>query len=281
MWIWKKYKWKIYRYYTKKLNYGRPVEEFFCISSKNGNLSLFYEPNIGYSLINLRIIIKDISIYSPENIGSIIVTENNIKDHNSKRKPINENFIYHKTTSFHSIEFISILYDIQFLKYESDDSFFLNKNINFSGITFNSMSSKRNAMKTYNLTNDIKYMNLSNIEAITFSINQANFDNCKRSYKKLQSLLAEVMSVLNIIFEIGRQILFFLCHKKMSKDIMRYILYKDKKNISIEQSRNITLMKDKSYNKISSEKETKNEFMNKINNTENPEKKANNINIHI
>ena len=40
-------------------------------------------------------------------------------------------------------------------------------------------------------------------------------------------------------------------------------------------------MKDKSYNKISSEKETKNEFMNKINNTENPEKKANNINIHL
>ena len=40
------------------LNFGRPIEEFYCISSKSGNVSLFYNPNIGYSLINLNIMIK-------------------------------------------------------------------------------------------------------------------------------------------------------------------------------------------------------------------------------
>ena len=87
----------------KKLNFGRPVEEFFCISPKNGNLSLFYEPNIGYSLISLNVLIKNISTYTPEYIESIIISENNIINHNNKDKPISENFIYHMTSSFHSI----------------------------------------------------------------------------------------------------------------------------------------------------------------------------------
>ena len=55
----------------KKLNFGRPIEEFYCISSKNGNLSLFYIPNVGYSFINLHIIIKNISILLLKNLNHL------------------------------------------------------------------------------------------------------------------------------------------------------------------------------------------------------------------
>ena len=102
------------------------------MSPKNGNLSLFYELNIGYSLIILNIIIKNISIYTPDNIESIIINENNIINHNNKNKPISENFIYHVTSSFHSIEFTSENYVVQYIKYESDDSLFLNNNKYFN-----------------------------------------------------------------------------------------------------------------------------------------------------
>ena len=258
----------------KKLNFGRPVEEFFCISPKNGNLSLFYKPNIGYSFISLNIFIKNISIYTPDNIESIIVSENNIINHNNKDKPISENFIYHMTSSFHSIEFTSINYDIQFIKYESDDSFFLNNYKNYSGITFNSMSSKRKTLKGYNLTNNIEYNKCSVIGEIIFGINKANFDNYKRSYKKLQALLAEIMSVLSIIFEVARQILYFLNHKTISKEIIRYIFYEDNNHISTEQNHNINLLKVKGDNKIILNKnEIKIELMNKTNNNEYHENK--------
>ena len=36
----------------------------------------------------------------------------------------------------------------------------------------------------------------------------------------MQSLLAELMSVISLLFEIGGQISIFLCEKKMSKDII-------------------------------------------------------------
>ena len=105
------------------------------------------------------------------------------------------------------------------------------------------------------------------IGSISIGINRANFDNYKRSYKKLQALLAEIMSVLNIIFEIVRQILYFLSHKEMCKEIIGYILYEDKSHISANKRNNINLLKGKNDNSIFSEKnEIKNEFMKKINN---------------
>ena len=57
----------------------------------------------------------------------------------------------------------------------------------------------------------------------------------------------------------------------MSKDIFRYILYKDKKNILTEQNHNrsIHLLNKQGNNKISSKrKEIKNEFIDKTNITD-------------
>ena len=71
---------------------------------------------------------------------------------------------------------------------------------------------------------------------ITFNINQSYFDNYKRSYQKLQSLLAEVMSVINLIFQIGRLIINFLIEKRMSKDIMISLINKNTKDIKHNKS---------------------------------------------
>ena len=120
----------------KKSNFGRPIDEFYCISSKNGNISLFYNPNIGYSLINLNVILKNISKLTPEKIESLVISENNIIDHNNKNKPITESYIYHITSSFNSLEYTDINYNVQYIKYESDDGFFFPNNKYFSGTPF-------------------------------------------------------------------------------------------------------------------------------------------------
>ena len=55
----------------EKSNFGRPIEEFYCINNKNGKLSLFYNPSVGYSLVNINIIIKNISILLLKNLNHL------------------------------------------------------------------------------------------------------------------------------------------------------------------------------------------------------------------
>ena len=142
-------------YLSQKLNFGRPIEEFYCIKSKYGNISLFYNPNIGYNVINLHVIIKNNTNYIPEKIQSLIISENNVIDHNNKDKPISENFIYYKTTSFSSSEFTTIEVDIQYIKYDSDDGLFFKKNEYYSGLSFSDMNFFKSINISY-LSNKLK-----------------------------------------------------------------------------------------------------------------------------
>jgi len=67
-------------------------------------------------------------------------------------------------------------------------------------------------------------------------LNKSNYDNYKRTYQRLQSLLAEIMSVISLLFEIGREISTFFCEKSMSKDIIETLVNRDKKHILKVQS---------------------------------------------
>ena len=66
-----------------------------------------------------------------------------------------------------------------------------------------------------NLQRDFQNSSESNIGDIKLEINKSHFDYYSRTYKRLQALLAEVMSVVSLLLEIGRQISSFLCEKKM------------------------------------------------------------------
>jgi hypothetical protein len=230
----------------KRLNFEKPVEEFYCISPKSGKLPLFYIPDIGYSMINLAILINNnITTHIPEKISSLIVSENDIIDHNNKNKPINENFIYHVSSGFNYLEYTEIKYNLQYIKYESDNGFFFPANKNFSGISFSSI--------TYNKwKNDDS--NSKDFGSISIEMNKSHFDYYIRSYQKLQSLLAEIMSVISILFEVGKKISIILCNKKMCKDIISYILYPDKSRNSTQQNHNVKLINiQKNSNKNNSE----------------------------
>lgn len=90
------------------------------------------------------------------------------------------------------------------------------------------MTSYRNKRDNNKLIHNFEEVNNSNsiIGTIEVAINKSNFDNYKRTYQRLQSLLAEIMSVCSLLFEIGIQISNIIGDKKMSIDIMDYILNK-------------------------------------------------------
>jgi len=62
---------------NEKSNFRYPLENFYCISSKDENTNFFYQPNVGYSIIDLYVFYKNNSIITPDNLQSIIASENN------------------------------------------------------------------------------------------------------------------------------------------------------------------------------------------------------------
>ena len=219
-----------------KSNFGIPVGDFYCFSRNNGNLSLFYYPDEAFHIIGLHIILKNNTYYRPENIQSLIVSENSLIDHNNKTNPLSNSYEYHPTPSFSSSHFTTINYNFQFIKYESDNGFYFKDLKNFIGISFSDMTFINSYKEDYDIDKNLKEKSKANIGSIEFSLNKSNYDNYKRSYQRLQSLLAETMSVISLIFEIDRQISAFFCKKNMSKDIIETLFDRDKKHLLGVQS---------------------------------------------
>ena len=233
--------------------YGRTLEEFYCLNPQDTNLSFFYHPNIGFSVITLYVIFKNNSIYGPENLHSLIVTENNIIDHYNKNNPINKGFIFQFTGAYNSFEFTKINYNLQYIKYESDDGFFYNNSEVVNGISFLNMISYRNSQEGISIKKNYEKSDISIIGAIGFRINQSNYDNYRRTYQRLQSLLAEIMSVVNLLLEIGRQLSNILCNKKMCKDIIENLINKNKSQ-SLENNKKSKLIKKNEIKDVISER---------------------------
>ena len=265
-----------------KNKFGRPISEFFCFSFDN-NISLFYHPNIGFNSFYLDIIMKNHTNYSPENIQALIVTGNDLIDHNNKNNPINQNYVFHLTTGFSSLEYTTINYNFQYIKYESDDGMIFQKSKIFNGILFSDTNFYKNIRDNYNFKEDIKKSNEITIGNIDFQINKSYYDNYRRTYSRLQTLLAEVTSVISLIFEIGRQLSIILFEKKMKKDIIKSFIAK--KEIS-QNNKKIHLQKN-NENDISERKKIKEKINKKEKNNlsdyldKNHQNKYNENNLYI
>ena len=204
-------------YIENKYKFNRSISDFFCINFKGKDLPLFYLPDVGYSYFSIHILKNNQIDFPAERIQSLISSENDLINHYNKKEPISQNHIHHFTTSFSSTEYTNIMYTFQYIKYESDEGFFYENTKELDGMSFSDMSFYK--IKQIN-SDDTDNNNNSRIGTITIEVNKAHFDNYRRSYKKLQSLLAELMSVISLLFEIGGQVSIFLCEKKMSKDII-------------------------------------------------------------
>ena len=269
--------------FDNKYKFGRELSDFYCISFKHKNLSLFYSPNIGYSYINLYIVYKNNTKYIPEKIQSLIISECDLIDNNNKHNPISQNFCHRFTAAYNSHQYTKINFNFQYIKYESDDGLFYKNSKYLKGTTFSDITHFTSISEDYVLNKDDN----SQIGIITFSINKSNYDNYKRSYPRFQSLLADVMSVVSLLFEIGKLISSILCDKKMSKDIVRYFFNKNINYILYYENSNNIIHKLKSNEKSSERsisKFEKNQFeeeknvknISKINTISTSEEKKNN-----
>lgn len=143
---------KYENFVNDKSNYGRKIEDFYCINSKFENISLFYDPNIGFSSISLYIIFENNTTYTPEKIQSLITTENNIINHFDRKSPINNGYMFQITSAYSSSEYTRVNYNYQYLKYESDEGYFFPNSRTLYGISFSDITSYRNKQDINNFS---------------------------------------------------------------------------------------------------------------------------------
>ena len=226
--LWKNIDMKYHEYFNQNNKFTLIFGDLYCLNLNSNILSLFYQPNIGSSSLNIHIVINNSSIYAPEQLQTLILSENDLINHNNKENPITKNYIFQFIGGYSSYEYSTINFNFQYIKYESDDGLFFENRKLFNGISFSDIVSFRNIQKDYNLEENFKKYNHSRIGTISFSINMSNYDHYKRTYQKMQSLLAEIMSVISLFFEIGRQVTGILIRKKMSINIIDNIINNNK-----------------------------------------------------
>ena len=215
---------KYKKYVESTYSFDRKISDFYCFNVENKDANLFYRPNFGYSFIKLFIIVREENNIPPEKMQVLIANENNLIDHNNKEAPMSEVFTYYFTAAFKSYEYTEVRYNFQYIKYESDDGYFFRHLNNSIGIYFSDMT----------FINKKKEIGDSNeIGAIFFGMNKSNYDYYQRTYKRIQALLAEIMSIISLILEVGQIIISFLCDKKMSCELIKYLMGKEKKKVLI------------------------------------------------
>ena len=160
----------------------------------------------------------------------MMIYENNLINHDDKKSPISEGISNQFIQGFNYNEQTIIDFNFQYLKYETDDGLFFS-NLNYlKGMSFLDMSYfKSNAENSNGNNKDNKTI----IGTIMLELNKSNYDYYRRTYKKLQALIAEITSVVSLLFEIGRLIMEFLSEKKISVDIIRKLF-----NIENQNKRN-------------------------------------------
>ena len=195
------------------------ISQFYCFSKKDGELPLFYDPNLGESALYVYSRINNESDYNGDDVMLMIINGNDIIEHSKKNYPISDNYFTMTYTSYSAFKFTLTNYYFQFIKYESDEGLFFPSFKTYSAKAFSHMNNM--------FTNYFYEGKPTHIGTIMFEISKVNFDSYKRSYSRLQSLLAEVMSVINLLFGIGKTVTEILLKRKMSKDIVKYFISKN------------------------------------------------------
>ena len=204
--------------------------EKISISDKQNNvsyLSLFISKNIKENCSNID------PFYLIE-----IVSENDIINHKNKKDPCIQSYHRQYIYSNDNIELFDIEYNFNYIRYDNDNGLFFQKYTSQDLITFSDV--------VYNHLNSYNPRQLSFY--IEFKINKSYYDHYIRTYTKIQSLLADVANIINLLILFGKILSSFLLDKQMSRDIFQTIITNDKIINNDINLINLTFEKDR-FNK--------------------------------
>ena len=188
---------------------NKKISTYYCLNFHGENLTLFNSPNMDRRLernleIKLESFCKNyILVFS-------LITQNDLIEHNNRTNPLVPYYQKHRIIS--SNKPVNLIFDYNYIKYETDDGFIFSNKKEINGIGI----SNTNSYDKIDFYDDILL--------IDFKMNGASYDYYQRSFIKFQAFLADVMSLINLLITISKTISEFLLNKKMDKDIIRFIL---------------------------------------------------------
>ena len=186
------------------------INLYFCISSEHGDLPLYYRPGESPEKQTLISIYTNIINTNPSDCITTIrlITENDIIQYNNKNNPIVTSLNV-ESKLYESSVIPQLNYRFEIQRYESDDGYFFQNSKNYIAVGTSEIFYEKNNFRDC---------------LITFGPSNKPYSHYKRKYQKIQSLLADTMSIINILIGIGKEISKVLLKKKMNKDIVRNLI---------------------------------------------------------
>ena len=210
---------------TFEKNEKQNISEYFCIKF-NDNTTLYndiYNNDRSYLELDLLIETTEDCNNSPSVI--YILTENDIINNNDKNNPIVPFYHFNQKTFYNNM--VDIYYNYQYIKFDSDEGIFFRNYKSYNAMGFSSMEY------------DSGYFDFDSIYiTIYFNINKLDYDLYIRKYQRIQSLLADIMSIINLTVVIGKFIANILLNKIMARDILINIIDNNYNNINKNETGN-------------------------------------------
>ena len=217
---------------TFEKNEKQNISEYFCIKF-NENTTLYndiYNNNIRYLELDLLIETTEDYINSPSVI--YILTENDIINNNDKNNPIVPFYHFNQKSIHNNIAYI--YYNYQYIKFDSDEGIFFRNYKSYNAIGFSNMEYDSGI-----------YDGDSILISISFNINKLDYDLYIRKYRRIQSFLADIMSIINLTVVIGKFIGNILLNKLMARDILINIIDNNYNNRNKNETGNDCKIKKK------------------------------------
>ena len=193
------------------------INDYYCINYNNTDivypLNQIDEP--------LFYIFGSYSKNVSENLSAeiFILTENDLLDNTNKENPISK---YYNNEQINFAKFnydINLIYEFQYIKYRTDNGVFFQKPKDINAIQFSKITDKSDKGGAQ--------QDLRNGIMLELEINKIYYDYYYRSYQKLQSAIADILTTINLIFSLGSKISFFILNKYMCKDIIKELVIRN------------------------------------------------------
>ena len=200
---------------------GKIINDYFCINKEDSEkYSLYYNQNSGYNFLSITIynndLTNEVNIF-PESLRIYLVLESDYIAHNNKKNPIIPKYFETYSSNFNQMIFITTVFDLNYIEYDSDNGFIFEKINTYKGIRLNSE------------TQEFYFQNNNDnncIGRIKIRINKNTYDRYIRNYTKLPELLSEIESIINLFFIVGRILALIIDRKKMNLDLSRVLMNK-------------------------------------------------------
>ncbi len=238
---------------------GQSYKDYFCIREEDSNITLFNDQMMGENFVIISVNAFENFTLSPNDIYLRYVVQSDSINHFEKNEPLNPNYIFGETFCFDDKTLISSVINLNYIEYESDNGLFFTNNKIKYGIDFYNQND-RIMVNYYDFYEQLKIKKKALMGILFLRLNEKYFERYKRAYPKLQSLIADVISSIQLLMSVYNMITNQFYNDRMNIEIVKKILTnknKVKKNFEDEEKNDANSMQIQNKNSINSKIEKK------------------------